>query len=261
MNFGISTACFYPQSLEKTIDVFGENNIKNIEIFFNTFSELKKDYVAEIKKTKEHYGQSVVAVHPFTCGFEPFMFFTDYDLRFKDGIDMYKSYFEVMNWLDCNIFVFHGDRKQGHLSNEIYFERFAKLRDIGKEFGVIVAQENVERCKSGNLIFLEEMLKYLDNDVAFVFDNKQALRSDVSVNEYLNICGKHIIHVHLSDNTNDRDCLPPFEGTLDISDLLSKLKQKGFDKTVMIEVYSESIKNETTFFENFNRLYSSICTT
>ena len=39
MRLGISTACFYPQPVEQTIDRIAEIEFKLIEIFFNTESE------------------------------------------------------------------------------------------------------------------------------------------------------------------------------------------------------------------------------
>jgi len=148
MNFGVSTACFYPQLIEEAVTELSENSVNNIEVFINTFCELEKGFINNLSKMINDNGQKVVALHPFTCGFEPFMLFTNYERRFKDAIEFHKHYFDAMNTLGAKIFVFHGDRRQGALENKQYFERFAVLRDLGKQYDITVAQENVERCKS-----------------------------------------------------------------------------------------------------------------
>ena len=205
MKFGISTASFYPQLTETTVRSLGERGVELTEVFVNTISELEPDYLRELRRLADGYGLRIGSLHPFTCAFEPFMLFTHYDRRLKDGLEMHRRYFEAMNLLGAGIFVFHGDKWRGPsgksvTSDEEYFERFAMLRDLGRTFGVTVAQENVERCRSRSVPFLKEMIRFLDGDVALVFDNKQALRSGVDYRDYLRELGRHVVHVHISDN-------------------------------------------------------------
>ncbi|WMJ23501.1 sugar phosphate isomerase/epimerase [Paludicola sp. MB14-C6] len=258
MNCGVSTACFYPQLLEKTIDVLSKMGVQNLELFLNTFSEVNPCYVKELEKQIKENGQSVIALHPFSCAFEPFMFFTNYDRRFEDALEWYKQYFHAMNILGATIFIFHGDRKLGLLEDDLYFERFAKLRDIGKEFDIIVAQENVERCKSGDVHFLQKMIEYLDKDVSLVFDNKQAIRSNIDQELFVNKLGKNIVHVHLSDNNKVHDCLPIGEGTLDVAALMNQLKNLNYNGYFIQEIYSNSIKSRQQFFESYQNLLKQV---
>ncbi|MEG2814419.1 MAG: TIM barrel protein, partial [Oscillospiraceae bacterium] len=136
--------------------MLGKNNIENIEIFFNTYSELSSEFINYVIKLTDEYKINVVSAHPFTCSFEPFMMFTNYQRRFEDSLEMQKPYFEAMQKLNAKIYVFHGDRQQSPMENKEYFERFAKLCDVAKPYGVTVAQENVQRCKSGSFDFLCE---------------------------------------------------------------------------------------------------------
>lgn len=259
INFGISTACFYPIILEEAIEKLGKKQIKNIEIFFNTFSEVKIEYIKELKKRIDFYGQNVLSCHPFTCGFEPFMLFTNYQRRFDDAIELHKYYFEAMNILGAKIFVFHGDRKLSTMEDKAYFERFAVLRDKGKEFGITVAQENVERCRSSDLNFLVSMVKYLDEDVSLVFDNKQAIRSGIDYKEFINKLIKNIIHVHMSDNNEECDCLPLGKGNLNIKSFIDDLMTIKKDINIIIELYRDKYKDENDIYNSLNlinRLYT-----
>lgn len=258
MKAGVSTASFYPMQLEEAVMCLNAHEIKNIEIFINTYSELSLNYLSELSRKIKDNGQRVISIHPFTSGFEPFMLFTGYERRFQDGLELHRHYFNAMNQLGAEVFVFHGDRKLGKLSEKEYFERFAKLRDLGKEYGVIVAQENVSRCKSHSLRFLKNMIEYLDGDVSLVFDNKQAIRSGVTYEEYINTLGKNIVHMHISDNSELCDCMALGEGTLNIVKLLDLVKTFCFNGSVIVELYLDLIDGIDKIYDSYKYLSSII---
>lgn len=254
MNFGISTACFYPMLTEQALLEISKRNVPYAEVFVDTFSEVKKEFVTELRKTADFYGTKISSLHPFTSAFEPFMLFTNYERRFNDALELHRHYFEAMNILGAKIFVFHGDRAAGKNDNETYFERFARLRDIGKEHGVIVAQENVERCKSRSKDFLCDMVKYLDNDVAIVFDNKQAFRSGEDWGEFIDCLNENIVHVHISDNGKKGDCLALGKGELDINSFLNRLASYSYKGAIIVELYNELLENGDDVFDSFRLL-------
>ncbi len=258
MEAGISTASFYPMLLEDAIKHLARNHVKNIEVFINTISELEKTYVKELAKQIDANGQKVISVHPFTSGFEPFMLFTNYERRFQDGLEYHRRYFDAMNELGAKIFVFHGNRKQSPMLNRECFERFAKLRVLGKEHGIIVAQENVERCKSGNLDFLVEMISYLDHDVAIVFDNKQALRSGIQDDIFIEAVGPNIVHMHISDRNSTLDCIPLGQGDLNLKSLIRSVGKNGFNGRIMVELYRDKLDSIGDIYKSYNYLLSSI---
>ena len=254
MQPGISTACFYPRLTEKSLALLGERGIKTCEIFFNTLSEIEPSYVKKLRKIADASGLRVASLHPFTCAFEPFMLFTGYDRRFRDAVEWHKHYFEAMQLLGSDIFVFHGDRADGALCDEAYYERFAVLRDLGKEFGVTVAQENVERCKSRSIPFLENMAVYLGGDLHLVFDNKQARRSGVDETEFIDRLGRYICHVHISDADETCDCTALKENSPHIVPILDALKSTGYNGAVLIELYRSLIGSEDEIFESYEIL-------
>ena len=254
MEFGISTASFYPRLTEITLKELGRRGISCAEVFFNTLSEISPAYVRELRRIADGSGVRVVSVHPFTCTFDSFMLFTGYERRLADALEWHKHYFEAMNVLGADIFVFHGDRMQGRLPDEEYYRRFALLRDIGKQFGITVAQENVERCRSRSLPFLVRMAEYLDGDLAVVFDNKQAFRSGVGASEFIDALGSHIVHVHISDNGPAGDCLPVGKGTADLFSLLSRLLALGYHGRVLVELYGEYLADTEEIYESVKRL-------
>lgn len=259
MVYGISSASFYPNLTEVTVRQLGEQGVPNIEVFVNTFSELSHPYLKGLGETARNTGTKIVSLHPFTCAFEPFMLFTHYERRFQDALDWHRRYFEGMNLLGAEYFVFHGDKWRGSPENSVcsdeeYFERFGLLRDLGKEYGVIVAQENVERCRSRDLDFLQNMISYLDGDVALVFDNKQALRSGIGWEDYLRAVGDHVAHVHISDSGPAGDCLPLGKGTENLPEMLSALERHGFNGAVIVELYGEYMNSTEPVYESLSYL-------
>lgn len=260
MEAGISTACFYPEYVENAVLFLAENGARNIEIFINSDCELKKDFICDIKKKIDDFGIKVASLHPFTCGIEPMMFFTPYERRFYDILDYYKKYFNAMNILGGKIFVFHGNKPQNYFEDERYFERFAKLFETGREFGITVAQENVERCVSGKLSFLKKMADYLGDAANFVLDVKQTVRSGENVFDYLNELGSKIIHVHYSENGRRGDCLPFGTGDFDRSAFLKKLKELNFHGSVILELYRENYSDYDFLIKNYFELQEAVKT-
>lgn len=255
MNLGISTASFYPLEPENALKQLGEWNIPNVEVFINAQCELETQYIKDLRKTIDYYNINVVSLHPFTSGFEPMLFFTNYERRFNDGIENYKHYFQAMNTLGAEIFVFHGDSKDNPIDNKIVYERFYKLCQVGREFGITVAHENVDRCKGHDINFFLEMRKYLHDDISLVFDNKQARRGGVDYKEFIDKLGDKIVHVHLSDNLSEKDCcLPIGRGNADLVDLITRLKEKNYNKSVLIELYNNVLVSNDEINESYNKL-------
>lgn len=250
MKAGVSTACLYPQLLEDSLSSLMQHKVKNTEIFINTHSELKSDFIQMLRSILSDSGASCTALHPFTCPAEPMMFFSMYERRVDDIIDYYKYFFEAMNKLDAKIFVFHGNKYLTPAPYEHYFERFARLAETAADFGVTAAQENVARCQSRSLDFMKAMAAYLGDKAKFVLDVKQAVRSDEDPFEIANALGNRIIHVHMSDHGDNGDCLAPGKGSFDIKGFLTLLRNKGFDGSVMLELYRNNFSDTQELAES-----------
>ena len=191
MTFGVSSACFYPKPTEQAVELLGKAGIHQIEIFYNSFSELEQPFTYRLKELLRRYDMEVKSVHPFSSAFEPYMFFTDYERRFQDILEFYKQYYDCMNQLGAEILVFHGDRKDSFFPEEQYFERFFRLTEQAASYGITVAQENVARCRSHSTLFLKRMCQALPN-ASFVLDIKQAVRSRQDPFELVELFGKRL---------------------------------------------------------------------
>ncbi len=239
MNIGISTASFYPGTIETAIDFLATKNVKYIEIFFNTYSELKPEFLKKIKKKLLDFDINVVSIHPFTCQMEPLYFFSEYKSRFADGIEQYEMYFKAAKFLGAKYIVLHGDYKGSKLSFETASERIKFINDYSKQYDVSVILENVARSESSNNSYLEGIKHNLKEEIGFVLDIKQAIRSGHSPLEVLEVMGQNTKHIHISDFTDENDCLLPFKGQFNFETFFKKLLEMNYDGCVMIEVYND----------------------
>lgn len=241
MQSGISTACLYPMLLEKSFSTLIAMGFRTYEVFLNTCSEMQEDYIGRLRKMADDSGSTVKSVHPFTSGYENFLLFSDYKRRFEDGLKFYRRYFRACNLLGADILVLHGRRSdKKSISDEEFFERYLRLFELGGEYGVTVAQENVNLYCSNSSGFIRKMRRTCGERCAFVFDVKQAVRGGTDPFELCAAMGERLCHVHINDNSKTSDCLLPGSGTMDYAGLLGLLKRFGFDGCLMIEVYRKS---------------------
>lgn len=259
MKIGISTACLYPELLENALKSILERGVDVLEIFINTHSELNKNYLKNLKAMSDNYGAEIVSLHPFTCGIEPMMFFTPYQRRFDDILEYYKLYFEAMNILGAGIFVFHGNNKLNTYPDENYFERYLSLFNLGRQFGITVAHENVERCTGGNLSFLLKMSEALGDSAKFVLDLKQARRSGENPNEFIKVLKNNIVHIHYSDGGSNEDCVKFGKGEFDNTTFIDNLRQNNYKNAIILELYRENFIDADDLIGNF-KLMKNILT-
>lgn len=244
MQCGISTACLYPcqtlESLERLLTL----GAGSVEIFLNAFAELRQDYVLRLREALERAGRPITSLHPFTSGLEPLLLFSEYPGRFQEGVALYRRYFEICQELGAPILVLHGHARHGAGDMAFYARRFLALAEVGAEYGVNLAQENVERCCCGipeNIRLLREAAK---DSVKFVLDLKQARRAGFAPLELLEAMGpENICHLHLSDEQPGKDCCPPGEGTFNFEPILCRLAAAGSTPSAVIELYSNGFQD------------------
>jgi sugar phosphate isomerase/epimerase len=238
MDIGVSTACFYPEETERALRRCGEMGVLCTEIFFNAPSELKGPLLREMAQIRSAYNMRIVSVHPFTSSIEPYLLFSRYERRYRDGLDFYLRYAEAAAALGAGIVVLHGGRDgDRELSPEEYTDRFLELDRILAREGVRLAQENVNNYAACHPEFLRTMRHLSQDTVRFVCDVKQAVRAGHTPLEILDAMGPCVAHVHLSDHGKDGDCLLPGRGCFDFANLFSRLQQMHYQGDAVVEVY------------------------
>ena len=259
MYIGVSTACLYPMHTEDALSELIKLGVRDVEIFFNATEEICEPFLSRLCGAVKENGVRVHSVHPFTSAVETLYLFSDYDRRTEEMLDIYRRYFEAMNRLGAGIFVLHGALENSKCTDETYFERYARLYAIGKEFGVTVAQENISYCKSKSADFLRKMRLHFGKECAFVLDLKQAHRCGADPFEIAQAMGDRICHCHVSDWADkDHDCLPAGKGRFDFARLGSDLSEMGFSGAFIVELYRRNFGKIDELRESVNFLTGSL---
>ncbi len=255
---GVSSACLYPKLLEEAVYDLAVSGIEHIEIFVNTDSELEKSYINSLADTLKRFEVSCRSLHPFTAPIEPMLFFSGYERRIQDAIEYYKKYFNAMNIIGAEIFIFHGNKKIIQLPAENYCEVYSRLVNAGKEFGITVAQENISRCQSGSLEFMSNMKRLMGEDAKFVLDTKQAFRAGENSFNIIRTLKENVIHVHISDHGEMGDCLQIGKGRFNVKQLLNVLSEESPDCSVILELYRNNFDGISDLTDNYNTLCKMI---
>lgn len=251
---GISSACYYPELTELSLSKICDAGIPYAELFFNALSELQPSFIDGLKQTLAGSATKLAAVHPFMSFTESFFLFSSYERRFFDMIDFYKRFFEITARLGANIFVIHGAKIPGSIEDREYFERFAKLIEMGKEYGVAVCQENVVHHRSESPEFLQSMRNYIGSDFNIVLDIKQARRAGFSPYDFISALAPAIRHVHISDYTDECDCVAPLSGKFDFKELFTKMDAIHYNGAYIIELYRHSYSDEKEITDAYSGL-------
>lgn len=254
MNLGISTSCFYPLETEVSLETIGKNGVKTAEIFFNAQSELKNSFVDMLCDIKEEYGITISSIHPTMSLAESFVFFSNYERRFYEGLESYRRYSEIAATLGAKYIILHGGKPNGILSDEEYCERYMQIKEATKQNGITVLQENVFKHRAGDIEFLRSIKNILGHDAEFCFDVKQAIRCGYDPLETIKELSSNIKHYHISDHSVASDCLLPLNGNFNFEELFKYLKSINYNDSLITEVYNNAYKNYTEIFNSFEKL-------
>lgn len=237
MKIGMSSSCLYPMTVEDSLKTVGELGAKTAEIFFNSYCELKKPIINELRAIKDYYSMDIRSIHPFTSAYEPVLLFSGYKRRLLDGIEFYKNYFEAANEIGAKAVVLHGGKAYTDIEPEEYAESYILLNNAAIEAGVHIAHENVRDHLCANPLFMKRLADCVGDEFRMVLDIKQCRRSGESEFDFINLLGDKIYQVHISDAAEGRDCLAPGAGRYDFRRLFDALALAGYNESALIELY------------------------
>jgi sugar phosphate isomerase/epimerase len=254
---GISTACFYPEPTEKAFDNICKLKVPVCEIFINTYSETKINFLHEIKLKADDNNIKIVSIHPYFSAYESFLFFTDYDKRrFFDSIDLYKQFFEAAQFLGSDYIIFHGlSGAQMRLPVEEYSERFLLIDNEARKYNCELLHENLGTINE----YIQDLR---DVNIRFTLDFKQSAHRGYDVPERIEKMGENLAHIHLNDmiaisetKTNKtEDCRLPLAGDLDYRKIFGMLDDINYIGSFIIEVYRYNYKSLTEISDSIEKL-------
>ncbi len=248
MRLGISTACFYPQPLEETIDRIASLGFSVIEIFFNTESEYDPAFLDTLKRLTDRNGIEIISIHPYTSLMEGMLLFSNYARRTEDGLTQYRKYMRAAARLGAQYLTFHGER---FMAQETLFEHMDRtyevyhtLCDMAQQEGITLTQENVAWCKSRDPEYLRLLTEHVP-ELRYTLDIKQANRTGQHWSAYLDVMRNRLRNIHINDYDTTHSCLLPGEGSMDYDLLMQSLKRYQYDHQMLIEVYSANFSDDS----------------
>ena len=259
MNIGVSTSCFYPLETEISLSNLGKAGIKHTEIFFNAMCELKQSFIDMLLEIQSEYGITVVSVHPTMSLAESFMIFSNYDRRYKEAEEQFRRYSEIAAMLGAKYIIMHGGKPNGILSDEEYCERYMRLKEITRENGADILQENVVRYRAGEIEFLRSMRDILGDEAEFCIDLKQSIRCGYDPYDLIEEFSRNIKHYHISDHSISSDCLLPGNGGFDFGKFFKTINKNGYTGSCIIEVYKDSYTSFDEIYNSFFNLKNNCC--
>ena len=99
------------------------------------------------------------------------------------------------------------------------------------------------------------MKRELGDYARFVLDLKQTRRAHGYAFEYIKELGGSIVHLHISDGSGERDCLPVGHGEFDFRRLIQEMNALGYGGAYMMELYRQNYDEFTRLRESVDRLY------
>ncbi len=252
MELGISSASFYPHTnTEDTIEIMKSLEFKSGEIFLNSPFEYSDSFIDELIEIKEEKAFTVNSVHSFCGAFEPFIF-DRYKRRRNDMLKYFKDVCRAGRRLSAKCYTFHGLRLSDLNSLDLNFitDIYNELTYTANEAGIKLAQENVFWCMSSNLDYLSILKDKIKYPLYYTFDIKQAYKSGIEPEKYIEIMDKNLINLHLNDRDEKSACLLPGKGTVDFKKLKNLLQKVDYQGIGTIEVYNENYKNFNEIMES-----------
>ena len=104
------------------------------------------------------------------------------------------------------------------------------------------------------MLYLKKML---GDSFNMVLDVKQARRTGIDYQRFIDTLRESIVHVHVSDFDAYRDCTPPKKGgQFDFHELFDLMKKTGYNGKYIIELYSDSFKTDGELRDSYVYLKS-----
>ena len=260
MQFGISTACFFPSLyIEDAIDAIGDMNVGVTEVFFSCLGEYDPGFVAELKGRAQARDIKVFSIHAFSLQFEPQLFTRHMRAR-REAEDIYRRVLEAGKTLGAGVYVFHGpvNLKRLSLDDSDYdgiARRTDELADIAGEYGIKLAWENVHYCWYEHPGFAQELLSRTHTDnLYFTLDVKQAAQAGYQPEEFLPDTAGWLVNIHLCDYARTEGCVfpkLPFSGEMDMAAFRRAIRAANYDGGMTLEVYRHNYADHAQLADNF----------
>ena len=248
MKTGISTASlFLRQETEQAFSTIKELGADCVEIFYETFYE----YRPEFSEKLDAGGIEVSSVHVNTYHIEHSLFNPSRRVR-GDAFYWLDQVMRSAQLLGCKAYTFHG--KVGKTENiDEVTDYLCGAVEFCTRYGINLCLENVAWSTYYKPKIFSQLKERIPS-LSGVFDIKQAQRSGYPYKDYIEDMKGAISHVHLSDVDKDGKMCLPGKGVYDFKEILTRLKDAGFDGNIIIEAYKDDYGDISELKESLDYL-------
>mgnify|MGYP001159577023 FL=1 len=267
MKFCLNTSTIKPQPLLKKIELAGAAGYDGIELWINDVYDFigRGGEVGEVERALADHGlmvPSVIAIRQWgdMDGWEYQLVKDEARRRFALGARLGAPYIVATPPLEL--------ARQDHLP-----ERYADLLQIGREEGIRPTFEYISFFKSVyNLADAWRIVQETDDpDSSIILDAFHNWNSNSTLDDLRALPVEKISHYHIDDahsdiaatDQKDPDRVMLGEGQIDLSAELAVLKEKGYDKTMSLELFNaelweaDPLEVITTGLERMKTLWSA----
>lgn len=269
MDVGISTASIFNKTMvEDTPAMLAALGCRRIEVFLNTFSEYRPDFVGLLRQRIDDAGLQAYSLHPMSNQFEA-QLFSIHPRQKADAFSVYRDALNAGRILGATHYVMHGSPHLGGTAKNLEMERitpvFRELLDVAAEYGITLCLENVSWCFFHAPAFGAELKKRLgDRRLKFVLDIKQAIRSGEDPFAFVEAVGEDLENWHLCDYAFDDSgklsLKMPGQGQCDFLALGKAMVDKGYRGPAFIEVYSDMYIDLDELGSSFETMRTTLST-
>lgn len=243
LHLGISTAAFFPLSLEETFAILAPLPWKAIELMPQTPEECMPSFAPRL--WEQAGGRfDFCAIH-FPQILAPFLY-NPYPGAFSFGQEISAGIAELAGALGCRVIVVHAPWKS--MSHGAFYEATLKnlrlLCDTGRPYGVTIGLENTPSSPfAGSPQALQAFAKEIDRqNLDYTVDITHAHQMGQDTLDYIENLPS-IAHVHASDFdlAGQRRHLLPGKGDVDWTGVMEGLNRKGFHGNFILELLPETL--------------------
>ena len=249
MKTGVSTASLFVRQYNETaLPLLDSLGIRTAEVFLATYSEYDENYARLLAERKG--GIDINSIHILNTQFEP-QFFNPHPRTRADAFAWLEKVLACARILGAPYYTFHGlarvkrETRSGDKDDfKKWIEGFHDICARCVAYGVTLCLENVEWATYNR----PEVFSRIACEVPAlrgVLDIKQARVSEYGYERYIDDMQDKLAYVHVSDlDERGKMCLPG-RGIFDFDTLLKRLLDKGFDGSLIVEVYKDDYKDES----------------
>lgn len=239
MKIGISTASLSRFETETALSFINEVGAEACEIYLKTFYEYRPEFAK--KYCGRSGGVKVEFVRVQSCNFEP-QLFAERRRERGDGFYWLDQIMRSAQLFGASDYVFRGILPENCAEGDFDFlaERLNEISEFCTGYGVRLCLENSIGGVCGSPYVFSELKRRLPS-LSGVLNMERARKSGFPYTMYLKDMAGSISAVRLCDSTAEwKTCLPG-EGVCDFGRIFSKLRDCGFDGSVLIgaDAYAE----------------------